>query len=330
MRIAKWLGVFGLFFSGVALAADQVIVFEMGRWVMEQQRDFHRELARLVQMLAKEENPALLGSLLVASFLYGVFHAAGPGHGKAVIASYLLATKAPLRKGIQLSFTSALLQGVVAISLVWVLAQVLDLAGSITETTQVLELASYAAIGLIGVWMLWRLARGKSSCGHDHSQDEHAHQHSHSCEHHHAAPNHHEAHHHEHSHSCGHAHAGHHARLEAPKDEISTAKRSTLAMVSAIGIRPCTGAVLVLLFATSTGIFKWGVLATLIMSLGTGITVGALALISVLIRDGSFALSPSKWRRRLTKILGVLAACALIFISVTMIYSDLQVTGRAF
>ena len=320
MRIAKWLGVLGLLLSSSAWAADQTMIFEISRWVMEQQRDFHRELARLVQMLAKQENPALLGSLLVASFLYGVFHAAGPGHGKAVIGSYLLATKAPLRKGIQLSFLSALAQGVVAIALVWVLAQILDLAGAITETTQVLELASYAAIGLIGVWMLWRIARGKSSCGHDHSQDHlhhHEHDHHHDCAHHQGC-------HHDHSHDES------VKALDLPNNEIQTAKRSTLAMVSAIGIRPCTGAVLVLLFATSTGIFQWGVLATLVMSLGTGITVSALALLSVLVRDGSFALSPSAWRRRVTQVLGVIAACALIFISVTMIYSDLQVAGRAF
>ncbi|WP_156496541.1 nickel/cobalt transporter [Marinomonas aquimarina] len=327
MRNIKWLGMVGLLLSSGAWAAEQTMVFEISRWVMEQQRDFHRELARLVQMLAREENPALLGSLMVASFLYGVFHAAGPGHGKAVIASYLLATKAPLRKGIQLSFLSALAQGVVAITLVWSLAQVLDLASQITETTRVLEIASYVAIGLIGAWMLWRIARGKSSCGHDHSRDHvHEHPHGHACT----------GHHHGHGHSCSHDHhheslPGHAEKaLDDSSQEVTTAKRSTIAMVSAIGIRPCTGAVLVLLFATSTGIFQWGMLATLVMSLGTGITVSALALLSVLVRDGSFALSPSAWRRRVTQALGVVAACALIFISVTMIYSDLQVAGRAF
>lgn len=318
VRIIKWLSIWMMLLSSTAWAADQTFVFEMGRWVMEQQRDFHRELARLVQTLAKQESPALIGSLLVASFLYGVFHAAGPGHGKAVIGSYLLATKAPLRKGVQLSFISALAQGAVAILLVWGMAQLLDIAGAITETTRVLELASYAAIGLIGIWMLWRLAQGKSSCGHDHSKD-HLHDHSHhDCGHHHE----HECKHHAHQHDAN--------LLDAPDEEVKTAKRSTIAMVSAIGIRPCTGAVLVLLFATSTGIFQWGVLATLVMSLGTGLTVSALALLSVLFRDGSFALSPSRWRQRVTRLLGVLAACALIFISVTMIYSDLQVAGRAF
>ena len=330
VRIIKWLSIWMMLLSSTAWAADQTFVFEMGRWVMEQQRDFHRELARLVQTLAKQESPALIGSLLVASFLYGVFHAAGPGHGKAVIGSYLLATKAPWRKGVQLSFISALAQGAVAILLVWGMAQLLDIAGAITETTRVLELASYAAIGLIGVWMLWRLAQGKSSCGHDHSKD-HLHDHSHhDCGHHHEH-SHCEHHDHSHEHECKHHAHQHDAKLlDTPDDEVKTAKRSTIAMVSAIGIRPCTGAVLVLLFATSTGIFQWGVLATLVMSLGTGLTVSALALLSVLFRDGSFALSPSRWRQRVTRLLGVLAACALIFISVTMIYSDLQVAGRAF
>ena len=322
--MVRWLVVSLLLLSGSAWAAGQVEIFEFSRWVMEQQRDFHRELARLVQLLAREENPFLIGSLLLASFLYGVFHAAGPGHGKAVIASYMLATKAPFRKGVKLAFTSALLQGLVAIGLVFMLSQVFALAGMVTETTRVLEMASYVAIGLIGVWMLWRLARGKSSCGHDHSHDySHSHDHSHDDHHSHGKCAHHHDHesHHDHEGYCNHS---------DHKGDQKTAKRSTWAMVSAIGIRPCTGAVLVLLFATSTDILHWGMLATLMMSLGTAITVSILALISVALRDASIGLTPNIWRERLTRLLGVVAALALIFISVTMIYSDLQVAGRAF
>lgn len=330
-----------LLLPSLAQAADASVMFDVGRWIMEQQRDFHRELARLVKLLAKEGNSALMVSLIVASFLYGVFHAAGPGHGKAVIASYLLATKAPLRKGVQLAFISAMLQGLVAITLVWLMAKVLGIAGQITETTQVLERVSYVAIGVMGIWMLWRLAQGKSSCGHDHSNDvahaqdphhgcthDHSHEHHHGCSHDHA----HEHHHgctHDHAHGCQHDH-GSTPVVQISNDEQKIAKRSTLAIVSSIGIRPCTGAVLVLLFASSTGILQWGMLATLVMSLGTAITVSALALISVLVRDGSMAMSPSKWRQRVTRALGVVAACALIFISVTMLYSDFQVAGRAF
>ncbi len=295
--MGRWILVALLLLSGSAWASGQVEVFEISRWMMEQQRDFHRELARLVQTLAREEDPFLIGSLLVASFLYGVFHAAGPGHGKAVIASYMLATKAPSMKGIKLSFVSAMIQGLVAIALVFMLSQVFTLAGIVTETTRVLEIASYVAIGLIGVWMLWRLARGKSSCGHDHSHD-------HSC--------------------CDHNHAHEHHQ------DQQAAKRSTWAMVSAIGIRPCSGAVLVLLFATSTGIMFWGMLAVVAMSLGTAITVSILAIVSVALRDASVGLTPSVWRTRMTRLLGMVAALALIFISVAMIYSDLQVAGRAF
>ena len=305
MRFLQWLSIGVLLASSSAWAADQVAVFEMGRWVMEQQRDFHRELARLIQSLARQEDPLLIGSLMVASFLYGVFHAAGPGHGKAVIASYMLATKAPFRKGVQLAFSSALLQGIVAIALVFMLSQVFALAGMVTETTRVLEMASYIAIGAIGMWMLWRIARGKSSCGHDHSHSHDAGAH---CEHD-----------HHHDSSCHHG-----SKVD------KTAQRSTWAMVTAIGIRPCTGAVLVLLFSTSTDILHWGMVATMVMALGTAITVSALALISVALRDASIGLTPSVWRTRLTQILGVIAALLLIFISVTMIYSDLQIAGRAF
>jgi nickel/cobalt transporter (NicO) family protein len=103
-------------------------------------------------------------------------------------------------------------------------------------------------------------------------------------------------------------------------------------MVAAVGIRPCTGAILVLLFSLSTGIFVWGLVATFAMALGTAITVAALAGVSVFVRDTGFALSSEHrvWRQRVSRTFGFLAAFALIIISTSMIWSYISNAGRAF
>ncbi|MCB5162134.1 nickel/cobalt transporter [Marinomonas algarum] len=286
-------------------AADGIASYQdFIQWVLAQQATFHRELVTLVRSISREGSPALLWGLISTSFFYGVFHAAGPGHGKAVISAYMLASKAPLRRGIGLAFLCAGVQAVMAVLIILVLSQVFSLAGKAMKISQFFEAASFAAVGLIGLWMLMRLLRGKSSCGHDHT--DHL-GHTDSC--------------------CNHAHHD-----DAQADEAHTARRGIWAMVAAVGIRPCTGAVLVLLFSLSANIFIWGLVATFAMALGTAITVATLAAVSVFVRDTGFALSDEHqvWRQRVTRSFGFVAALALIVISVSMIWSYISNAGRAF
>ncbi|HET7911870.1 MAG TPA: nickel transporter, partial [Pseudolabrys sp.] len=77
-------------------------------WILAKQAGFYRMLSGLIRA-AKADGSAAY-TLLGISFLYGVFHAAGPGHGKAVISSYLVANNETWRRGIVLSFASAILQ----------------------------------------------------------------------------------------------------------------------------------------------------------------------------------------------------------------------------
>jgi nickel/cobalt transporter (NicO) family protein len=287
------------------------------QWILSQQAIFHRELVSLVRSISKEGSPVLLWGLMTTSFFYGVFHAAGPGHGKAVISAYMLASKAPIRRGVSLAFLCAGVQALMAIAVILVLSQIFSLAGKAMQISRFFEIASFAAVGLIGVWILVRLLRGQSGCGHDHSQD---HLHAHSSDHHDHDHDHHD--HGSHGHSC----CAHH------EQEAKTARRSIWAMVAAVGIRPCTGAVLVLLFSLSTGIFLWGIVATFAMALGTAITVAVLAAVSVLVRDTGLALSSEHriWRQRVSRVFGFIAAFALIIISCSMIWSYLSNAGRAF
>jgi nickel/cobalt transporter (NicO) family protein len=305
------------------------------QWIMSQQMAFHRELVTSVRSLSQSSSPVLLWGLISVSFLYGVFHAAGPGHGKAVISSYMFASGSSVKQGVGLAFISSMAQGLMAVALVLVLSQIFSLAGKAMQMSRFLEIASFAAIGLLGVWMLWRLFRGKPTCcdHHDHESQEHSlprHSHDHSDSHSHSHSDNHSD-----NHSDSHAHTAQHAALNVGiQDEKivdKTRHRTLLALVASIGIRPCTGAVLVLVFSLSAGILHWGILATFAMSLGTAITVSILAATSVAIRESAFTFGRSPlWRERMMKAFGGLAGVFLIMISVSMLMSYLQVAERAF
>ncbi|MBD5770757.1 nickel/cobalt transporter [Marinomonas colpomeniae] len=323
---------FFLFNSPLYAAIDVSFYQDFIQWIMGQQANFHRELVTLVRAISKEGSAALLWGLITTSFFYGVFHAAGPGHGKAVISAYMLASKAPLSRGISLAFLCAGAQGLMAVLVILVLSQIFSLAGKAMQISRFFEVASFAAVGLIGVWILIRLLRGKSSCGHDHSKD-HLHGHSTEDEHLHDHANN-----HSHSHDDTHFHDDTYRHVccshtEAhDAEEAKVARRSIWAMTLAVGIRPCTGAILVLLFSLSTGIFQWGLAATFAMSLGTAITVASLAGVTVFVRDTGFILSREHqiWRQRVSRAFGFIAASALIVISCSMILSYISNAGRAF
>ena len=104
---------------------------------------------------AKVDGSALWG-LMGISFLYGIFHAAGPGHGKAVISSYLFANDETWRRGITLSFASAVMQSLTAISIVAVGAVLLGATAKLMgDTVKIIEIVSYGLIVLLGARLLW-------------------------------------------------------------------------------------------------------------------------------------------------------------------------------
>src|SRR6185437_11976218 len=108
-------------------------------WVLHEQARFYRELSGLIRA-AKADGSAAY-TLLGISFLYGVFHAAGPGHGKAVISSYMVANDETWRRGIALSFASAVLQALTAIIIVGIAAALLGAtAKAMGDTVRVVEI----------------------------------------------------------------------------------------------------------------------------------------------------------------------------------------------
>ncbi|MBN9022455.1 MAG: DUF1007 family protein, partial [Rhizobiales bacterium] len=140
-------------------------------WIAARQSEFYRALTS--NLGAIKENGSAVWLLLLVAFLYGVFHGAGPGHGKAVITSYVLASGDNVRRGVAISFAAAFVQALSAIVIVGVASLIIGAtAQQITGVTDWLEIASYAAIVLVGLWLVWSKTFGG---GHHHHHHHHHH-----------------------------------------------------------------------------------------------------------------------------------------------------------
>ena len=279
-------------------------------WVLQTQQRLNRDLVAAVRGLKTDPVNATF-VLAWLSFAYGVLHAAGPGHGKAVISAYVLANERTVKRGIMLSFLAAFFQALSALIIVGVLSVALKATSLTMKSAEAwIETLSWAMVAGVGAWLLYGqlkpifARRAAAAQAHDHAHGhEHGHVHTHThdecCDHSH------EQHHHDHAphaaaahtHAPSHAHhaagnvADHvhsadcgcgHSHMPSPKDlEGAWSWSKALTLAISVGIRPCTGAILVLLFAISQGLVWAGVMATFAMAIGTAITVSALAALAV-------------------------------------------------
>jgi nickel/cobalt exporter len=261
-------------------------------WLLAKQSEFYREMSSTIR--AAKSDGSAVWTLLAISFAYGIFHAAGPGHGKAVISSYLVANQETARRGIALSFASALMQSLVAVVIVAVCAWLLNAtAKTMCGAEKAIEIASYALIAAFGFRLVWtkgggfmralqapRPAAVLAAAAHHHDHD-HDHGHHHHDHHHHDA--------HVHDEHCGHAHGPEPSELAGPGGW-----RRGFSAIFTVGIRPCSGAILILVFALAQGLFWAGIAATFVMGLGTAITVATIAVLAVSAKDLARRLSGAR------------------------------------
>ena len=288
-------------------------------WLFKQvvvwQRDFNELLSSLLHQV--NQDPIYAGSsLILISFLYGVFHALGPGHGK-------------------LTFLSSLMQGVVAVSATSVVVVALNLSSAYFSMSQLwLERGAFGLILLLGVqWCYQSLKKlyrqqnqpampeiqrakfvsASSTIGQSavkniavfqhHQHDEHC--------------------------GCGHQHIPAQEQLERAND-----LKSQILVILSIGMRPCTGAIFVLFLAYMLDLYYWGILATMAMSLGTGMMLSGFALLVLYARQtavkvGKWYLSP-KLKMNFSALVKLIFGILLIGFSATLIYSTtLPTTGGA-
>ncbi len=217
----------------------------LGGFIIAAQAQFYALLTSSVTALKAGEEA--LWSLALVGFAYGVFHAAGPGHGKGVIAAYVVSRRRSALCSAGLSLGAALLQALVAISLVGLFRVIASsVAMTLGDAARGIELLSFAGLTVFGLYLLWK----KSDCVlHD---------------------------------------AGDGAKPD--RDQAFAAKTPSrfeaAGVIAAAGIRPCSGAILLLVFSSSVGLFWQGVAGALAMALGTAITTSAIGLLATLVRRG--------------------------------------------
>ncbi|MEH3118270.1 MAG: nickel transporter [Methylorubrum populi] len=235
---------FGIGFREAAPAATG-----LGGWLLAVQSSFSSNLRSAVSALKAGGGWM---PLVVMGFAYGVFHAAGPGHGKAVIAGYIVAGERTLRRGFALSAAAALLQACVAIAIVLVGVLVLRAtAGGMTRAGTLIESVSFALVAALGGAVTWRKAGRLAGLVTD-------------------AP----------AEGCGPG-CGHAGLTDATAIDRLGGWRERAGVVLAAGSRPCAGAVLILVFCAAQGMLAAGIAATFAMALGTALTTGALASLAV-------------------------------------------------
>ena len=276
------------------------------------QQGYHTMLLDTVKQAQAEPFTASL-TLMGLSFLYGIFHAAGPGHGKVVISTYLLATGDHLKRGVMLSFSSSIMQGITAISVVtgatWILTYSM-------RTTQLLiddvELGSFILIAAAGCLII--ALRLKSLISHftqprrsdadSLPQGNHKH--------------------------CGHAHLPANA-LKEEQFSVST----FCSIVFSTGLRPCSGAVIVLLFANSLNLFTTGLLSVLAMSLGVALTTSGLAGLTVYARHLAEQLPFAKTEnnqnvRLVSDILALSGGRIILLFGLSLVFANLGAPSHPF
>ncbi len=332
-------------------AAPPGVIAQAYNWLLTQQQRLNRELANAVKELKAAGSITAALVLGFIGFSYGVLHAAGPGHGKAIISSYVLANQETVLRGIMLSFLSALIQALSAIVLVGILAIALNATSMEMRVAEGwIETISWAFVTAVGAWLLYGqirqiLARrqvtphtGLPSVGrikththartsvpasgqtHAHAHDQaHDHVHTHGCGHDHSHTHQSDA--HDHDDCCGHAH------MPDPKDlqgDLTWGK--ALAIAFSVGIRPCTGAILVLVFALSQGLLWAGVFATFAMAIGTAITVSVMAALAVGSRELAARLGGegSGWATAVSNGAGLLGASLVLLMGAVFFVGSLQ------
>lgn len=304
MMIAAGFAVLTAFAAAPAFAEGYV--GHVTEFVIGTQAELHRLLAVALRAVAGEDPWTSALWLMGLSFLYGIFHAGGPGHGKLVIGTWMLANRTALKKGVLLAFLASLAQATTAVAIVGLVAWAFDWSARETQMQAVrFETVSFALVCMMGLYMIWSGARRlwvlrppstkAKSKGEDDRKapDDHGHEfpagtesskghERHDRGSHHAHAGHENAYHETGDGvcaACGHVHMPDPSQLEGRKT-----RREWLGIVLSVGIRPCTGAILVLLFSFALNLAAAGIAATYVMALGTTITVSLLAMMAIFSR----------------------------------------------
>lgn len=238
---------------GALLAAAFALHTHWGaflQWCLAAQITLHRYLVMYLLQLNNHQYSGGLW-LLTGAFFYGVLHAIGPGHGKFIVTTYLSTNKESESAARVVPFIGSLLQGVSAILFVFILAVGFNLAsGDLSESRWYVEKVSAVLIGGFGAWIVWHAIKSLKPRKLSIRTLAPLHQHGPEC-------------------GCGHHGVG---------IDTSSDWKTRLGVILAIGARPCSGAIMILLFSNALGIVTWGIAAVMTMAFGTALSIMGLSL----------------------------------------------------
>jgi nickel/cobalt exporter len=251
-----WIGL-GLLALLIAALVFTDGLAELARYSAEYQQRIQRTLSTSLQDIKTGRGSAAMWTLVVICFGYGVVHTLGPGHGKAVVVAYFLDSARPrawmegVFAGAWIAFTHTLAALLLAAALKAFTS--VGMMGALREVRNV-DIVSYVLILLIGFWRLWAGLTGRvhEHFGHDHGHDHHGHDHAY------------------HDHHHDHVHHDH--------------KQRTVAgwlLLTAAGIAPCAGALIVVLLAVALDVLWAGVVGVLAIAFGMAITLAVIGLASM-------------------------------------------------
>lgn len=213
-----------------------VILMKSFAW----QRENNASLSKLLFSLKEQQDSAAF-YLMWLSFLYGIIHSVGPGHGKVIVTTFLATNPGKFKQGLMVTFLAAFMQALVAIALVTCLLIVFD--RSVHDLNMQIALLikfSFIIIGCLGVFLIIKAIKNfiKNK-----------------------------------------EHASHEFSPTQLNKAVSI--KSYLIIIISVGIRPCTGAIMVLVLARMLKIYHYGVISSLLMALGTAITTSTLAVLTI-------------------------------------------------
>lgn len=254
------------------------------QWCLASQITLHRYLVMYLLQLNNHQYSGGLW-LLTGAFFYGVLHAIGPGHGKFIVTTYLSTNKESLLAARVVPFIGSLMQGVSAILFVFILAVWFNLAsGDLSTSRWYVEKISAVMIGAFGAFVIYQALKSLRPPKMTVRAIKPLHQHDEQC-------------------GCGHHGVG--------ADLAQGDWKTRLGVILAIGARPCSGAIMILMFSNALGIVTWGMAAVMTMALGTALSIMGLSLAVRYARERTVAFfgggSSLSWLMPLVKIVGGVA-----------------------
>ncbi len=201
----------------------------------------NKNMTELFNDMKKNKSKKAFLLVLLVAFLYGVLHAAGPGHGKIIIASYFISKKSKIMEGAIAGATVGFIHALSAAVLVMTFYFIIKASTlmDFENISKIIKPVSALLISGVGIFLLFKAIRKKFAGG----------------------------------------------SIKIPENREVNDKKNLLTLAFSIGIVPCPGVIIILLFSINKDILPAGLIAIAFMSLGMAVTISLSAILTIYIRN---------------------------------------------